>query len=161
MKKTILTPNLLLILLLVPVMNTFAQSEDELKAKLEKLNTKMGEAMIAGDYEKSLSFYAKDAISLPSYEPMLKGIEEIRKSSEAMSASGYKITAFKTHIKKIKTCGDMIIEIGKYEITMAMAGSTESINDHGKYITIWEKQADGSLKIKIDTWNTDVNPWMQ
>ncbi len=31
-------------------------------------------------------------------------------------------------------------------------------NDHGKYMTIWEMQDDGSLKVKVETWNTDVNP---
>jgi ketosteroid isomerase-like protein len=32
------------------------------------------------------------------------------------------------------------------------------MDDHGKYLTIWEKQKDGSLKIKIETWNSDVDP---
>jgi hypothetical protein len=31
--------------------------------------------------------------------------------------------------------------------------------DNGKYITIWEMQKDGSIKIKVETWNTDHNPW--
>jgi hypothetical protein len=26
-------------------------------------------------------------------------------------------------------------------------------------MTIWEMQDDGSMKIKVETWNTDVNPW--
>jgi hypothetical protein len=33
--------------------------------------------------------------------------------------------------------------------------------DQGKYITIWEEQPDGSMKIKVETWNTDTNPWAQ
>jgi hypothetical protein len=28
-------------------------------------------------------------------------------------------------------------------------------------MTIWEKQNDGSLKIKVETWNTDTNPWAE
>jgi len=34
------------------------------------------------------------------------------------------------------------------------------MEDHGKYLTIWEKQKDGSLKVKVETWNSDVNPAM-
>jgi ketosteroid isomerase-like protein len=34
------------------------------------------------------------------------------------------------------------------------------MEDTGKYLTLWEKQADGSLKIKVETWNTDKNPMM-
>ena len=160
MKKTILTPVVFILLLAIPALNTFAQSKDKLKTKLEKLGTELAEAMVAGDYEKSLSFYAEDAISLPSYEPMLMGVEEIRKSAEGMTASGVKVTSFETHIKEIQTCGDMIIEIGLYKISMSVPGSPESMSDHGKYMTIWEKQSDKTLKIKIETWNTDVNPWM-
>jgi hypothetical protein len=33
--------------------------------------------------------------------------------------------------------------------------------DNGKYITIWEIQKDGTPKIKVETWNTDNNPWAQ
>jgi ketosteroid isomerase-like protein len=40
-----------------------------------------------------------------------------------------------------------------------MPGNDKPMNDAGKYVTIWEKQKDGSLKIKIETWNTDSNPW--
>ncbi len=26
-------------------------------------------------------------------------------------------------------------------------------------MNVWEKQDDGSMKIKADIWNTDMNPW--
>jgi hypothetical protein len=32
------------------------------------------------------------------------------------------------------------------------------ISDKGKYLTIYERDANGSLKIKVETWNTDLNP---
>jgi hypothetical protein len=35
----------------------------------------------------------------------------------------------------------------------------EPFNDVGKYMTVYEIQEDGSLKIKAETWNTDLNPW--
>jgi ketosteroid isomerase-like protein len=34
-----------------------------------------------------------------------------------------------------------------------------NINDNGKYMTVWEKQSDGSWKVKAETWNSDNNPW--
>ena len=39
-----------------------------------------------------------------------------------------------------------------------MPGMEKPMDDHGKYLTIWEKQKDGSLKTKIEIWNSDVNP---
>jgi hypothetical protein len=35
------------------------------------------------------------------------------------------------------------------------------MEDHGKYVTVWEKQKGGALKIKVETWNSDINPWEQ
>jgi hypothetical protein len=28
-------------------------------------------------------------------------------------------------------------------------------------MNIWEVQDDGSMKLKAETWNTDVNPWQE
>jgi ketosteroid isomerase-like protein len=39
-----------------------------------------------------------------------------------------------------------------------MPGMDKPMDDHGKYLTIWEKQKDGSLKVKVETWNSDVQP---
>jgi ketosteroid isomerase-like protein len=32
------------------------------------------------------------------------------------------------------------------------------MKDHGKYLNVWQKQSDGSWKLRADTWNSDVNP---
>lgn len=159
MKKSILTSVVLFVLLSVPVLNVLSQTNEELKTKIEKLNSEMVKAMLAGDHEKNLALYTKDAISMPSYSPMITGIDEIRKSNLEMAKSGMKITSFEIVTKKITPSGNLIIEIGTYKMSMEMAGMKDPMNDNGKYITIWEKQDDGSLKIKVETWNTDVNPW--
>ena len=41
---------------------------------------------------------------------------------------------------------------------MTMPNMDKPMEDHGKYLTIWEKQKDGSLKVKVETWNSDVDP---
>jgi hypothetical protein len=33
-------------------------------------------------------------------------------------------------------------------------------DDHGKYLSVWKEDEDGQLKVKIETWNTDINPWI-
>ena len=39
-----------------------------------------------------------------------------------------------------------------------MPGVPNDVVEEGKYLTVWEKQADGSLKVKLETWNSDTNP---
>ena len=89
---------------------------------------------------------------------MHEGIAAIRKANEEMMKSGMKITSFEPVTLKVLVNGNMITEIGTYKISMSMPGMENPMQDHGKYLTIWEKQKDGSLKVKVETWNTDVDP---
>lgn len=135
-----------------------SQSSSDYKAKIESLNKEMTQYMIEGNTEKSLNFYTADAISLPSYSPILEGIANIRKANEDMAKTGSKINSCEFTTLKVIPNGNLITEIGTYKINMSMPGMDKAMDDHGKYLTIWEKQKDGSLKVKIDTWNSDINP---
>lgn len=137
---------------------SFSQTSAEYKAKIETINKEMVKYMLEGNTEKTLSLYASDAISLPSYEPMHEGIAAIRKASEEMSKSGWKCISFEPTTVKVLVNGNQITEIGLYKISFSMTGMDKPMDDHGKYLTVWEKQNDGSLKVKIETWNSDVNP---
>ena len=122
------------------------------------MNKEMVKNMLNGTLQNHFDIYAQDAISMPSYEPMHEGLPAIKKASEDMAKSGVKFTSFEPTIVKVLVNGNMITEIGKYKISMTMPGMEKPMDDHGKYLTVYEKQADGSLKIKIETWNSDVNP---
>jgi ketosteroid isomerase-like protein len=137
-----------------------AQDTADLKKKIQAMNDESAKKMISGD-ESMWANYAKDIISMPSYEPMLKGIDACKESYKKMTKSGMKMTAFKSVVTDIIDAGDYVVDIGTYKISMTVPGMDMPWDDHGKYMTIWEKQDDGSLKIKVETWNTDVNPWQE
>lgn len=132
------------------------QSARDYQAQIEELNKDMVKSVMAGEFNENL--YAEDAISLPSNEPMHEGIAEIRKANEDMAKTGIKISEFEPKILKVIPEGNLITEIGSYRMKFTMPGMEEPMEDRGKYLTIWEKQTDGSLKIKVETWNSDVNP---
>ena len=136
-----------------------AQTETEIKQKVEKLNKEMADAMIAGDHDKNLAFYTNDVISLPSYDKMMVGKMEIKNAMEKMKSSGWKVKSCNFETVSLETNGNIVTEIGKYRMEMAKEGMAMPMKDEGKYITRWEKQSDGSLKIKTEMWNSDINPW--
>jgi uncharacterized protein (TIGR02246 family) len=137
-----------------------AQSNDEIKDKIVKINQQMAKAMMEGNAQATLGFYTKDAISLPNYGEMVKGIDAIKKSNEAMASSGMKVNSMEFNTVMVNTYGNVVSEIGTYKMNATMPGMANPIDDTGKYLTLWEKQPDGSLKIKVETWNTDKNPMM-
>lgn len=148
----------MVLVMLFTTSTIYSQTNSEYKAKIEALNKEMATAMVQGDNQKTLSLYTPDAISMPSNEPMQEGIEAITKASEAMAKSGWKCNSFEPTTLKVMVNGNLITEIGAYKISMSMPGMDKPMDDHGKYLTIWEKQKDGSLKVKVETWNSDVQP---
>jgi ketosteroid isomerase-like protein len=138
-----------------------AQDLAELKKKVQAINDMYAEKMVSGEVDELWQHYTEDVIAMPSYEPMVKGLDANKKSWEEMKQSGVKMTAFKTLVTDIMKYGDLVVDIGTYEIAMSIPGMDQPWNDHGKYLTLWEMQDDGSMKIKVETWNTDVNPWME
>lgn len=149
------------VVVLFSATNGVSQSNEKYKSQIEKINKEMAAAMLSGNTEKTMSFYADDVISLPNYEKMLEGKDALRKSNEEMNKAGWKVTAFEPVTLKVMSCEKTITEIGTFKISFSMEGMDKPIEDVGKYLTIWEKQTDGSLKIKIETWNTDKNPMEQ
>ncbi len=134
------------------------QHEGGLMAEVEAFGDAIEKAMLAEDVETMLAMYADDAISLPNYGPRMDGVEAFRQHHEQMSGMGMKILSFSSDPSDVWSCGDQVIEIGTFEIELEMPGAPGPIDDHGKYMTVYVRDADGNLKIKAETWNTDVNP---
>ena len=137
------------------------QSARDYQLKIESLNKEMTKYMLEGNHEKSLSLYTTDAISMPSNEPMREGIAALRKGAEEMAKMNMKVTMFEPTTLKVIPDGKLITEIGTYKIKLTMPGVDQPVEDHGKYLTLWEKQTDGSLKVKVEIWNSDVSPTEQ
>lgn len=148
-----------IIVLAIISSSNFAQDVDKVKAKIEGMNKVYTRAMIDNDMDKMLSMYTNDIISMPSYQPTVKGITKVKELSEIQAKSGWKTNHFVLSITDIIVQGNLAIEIGNYD--MKMSAGAEEWADYGKYLTIWEEQKDGSMKIKVETWNTDANPWAQ
>ena len=136
----------------------YAQDEAELKAKFNEMNKKFSQMMVDGNHSEMLKWYADDAISMPSYQPMLRGIDALKKAQEMDEKSGTKITAFSLQTTDVMPAGDYFIEIGTYTISMEIP-EMGSIDDYGKYLNVWEQDGD-KWELKVDIWNTDMNPWM-
>jgi ketosteroid isomerase-like protein len=134
---------------------------DDLEKKVNAVNDEIAKLMNSGDSDKIWDYYSDDVISLPSYEPMIKGIEAARESAEKMEESGVKIVKFASNSTDIMKSGNMVVDIGTYKISMQIPEMDAPWDDHGKYLHIWEILDDGSMKLKVETWNTDVNPWME
>lgn len=123
---------------------------------IEDYNSMLAENMLAGNMSAAMSYYTDDAVSMPSNGPMLKGKEAIQNYSDEMAKSGVKFTAVKFTPTEIDGSASLAYEIGTYEMSMEIGPA--KVNDHGKYLSLWKKQTDGSWKVYGEIWNSSVEP---
>ncbi|MBK7629171.1 MAG: hypothetical protein IPJ23_00195 [Ignavibacteriales bacterium] len=83
--------------------------------------------------------YSDDIISMPSYQPTVKGLTKVRELSELQANSGWKTTHFEMNMTDIMLAGNLAIEIGNYNMKMSGPNAPEWA-DYGKYLTVWEEQ---------------------
>jgi ketosteroid isomerase-like protein len=151
--------SLICIALLFCISQIYAQIESELKAKFAETNKKFSQLMLDNDLEGILDHYADNSISLPSYQPMMRGHDAMREAHKKQhEQGGMKVTAFELTTTDVIAEGNMAIEIGTYTISMEIP-QMGAVDDYGKYMNVWENQG-GDWKLRADMWNTDQNPMM-
>lgn len=139
--------------------NVLAQNDmSKLKSMFQQLENEWSKAYIAGDANALASMYTDDAYSMPDNAPMMKGRDKILSSNKEEIQSGVKYTSLTAKTLDVYGSGDIAYEIGTYSLTYILPNMTESVTDKGKYLDVWQKQADGSWKIKADIWNSNINP---
>jgi len=115
-------------------------------------------AQFAKDFENQdaagvASYYTEDAKLLPPGSPLLEGRDAIRAFADGMFAAGCRSLDLKTG--DVVEAGDLAVEVGSFVMGIVPPGA-DPIQDVGKYVAIWRRQSDGSLKLIVDTFNSDT-----
>ena len=99
--------------------------------------------------------YAEDANSYGPNMPADRGKAAIRKSmTQAMGSPGFSLTWVVDKVEAARS-GDVGYSHGTYRLAMK-GPKGEDIQDHGNYVTIWKKQADGKWKVVEDIATSEV-----
>jgi ketosteroid isomerase-like protein len=137
---------------LIPMTLAFAAGTDE-KA-IRDADEAWSSAASAKDVDKTVAFYSADAVVMPPNAERVTTKEGIRKIWKDMLTDAK--VSWKTTKVEVSKSGDIGFTSGTYEVTMNDVVTGKPVNDHGKYLVVWEKQADGSWKCGADIWNSDI-----
>lgn len=127
------------------------------RSAIEAANARAAEALNKGDIESWLTLYKSDAVVLPPNQPAWRGIDGMRAGAQAM-LNEVAISGAALNVEDVKVSGDFAVETGTYTMTMTPKKGGKAMNDRGKYIVVWERQADGSWKAIRDIFNSDLPP---
>ena len=122
---------------------------------LRDLDAQWSKAAAAKDLEQTVAFYSDDAIVLPPNATSAATKETVRNLWKDLLAAPGLVISWRPSKVKLGHNGAMAWVSGAYELTMNDVGG-KPINDRGKYLEVWEKQADGNWKCAADMWNSDL-----
>ena len=120
---------------------------------VRKADADWSTAIGSKDIDAFMGYFAADGVLMMPNMPAMNGAEAIRAGvSPMMPAMSVSWTATNA---EVAASGDLAYTTGTYQASMTMPDGTTH-PDNGKYATIWKKQADGTWKVVVDIFNSDV-----
>ena len=108
----------------------------------------------AGDFNGWISLWTDDGIQLYPGAPARIGKEQIRAGMKPAFDQFILKIAITNHEARVS--GDLGFARGTYTLSMIPKARGETIEYDGKYLTIFERQADGSWKVARDCFNSNM-----
>jgi len=99
------------------------------------------------------SLYSDDGRFLPPNMEASEGRSAIQAAMQALLDMGAR--SLDVEPLDVREAGDLTIEYGRYTLGIEPEGA-ESVTDIGKYIVVHESQHDGSTKIILDIFNSNL-----
>jgi ketosteroid isomerase-like protein len=134
---------------------TAADTRASDEATLRNLDSEWSKAAGARDVDKTVSYYAADAIVMPPNIPALTTKEAIRGLWQSMLGSPGFSGGWNATRVEVARAGDLAYVSGTYEFTERDAGGGP-MTDKGKFLEVWKKQSDGSWKCVVDMFSSDL-----
>jgi uncharacterized protein (TIGR02246 family) len=117
-----------------------------IRDELDAINEGFGRAFAEQDADRLAAYYTDDARLLFHGTPIIRGRSAIEATMRAWVASGPQALVFETG--EVLVGGELVVDIG------TIVGPSS----RSKYVVVYERQADGSLRIAVDAATSDGTP---
>ncbi len=122
---------------------------------LRELDEHWSKAAATKDVDLTIAFYSNNALVLPPNAASAATKEAIRNVWKDLLATPGLVIRWEPDKVRLAKSGEMAWVNGTYKLT-TNDPSGKPVEDHGKYLEVWEKQADGNWKCRADMWNSDL-----
>jgi uncharacterized protein (TIGR02246 family) len=128
-------------------------SDEDVTAAVNALWDEYEASQMAGDPDRWIALWTDEGVKMPPDTPAIEGTDQIYARAQRSMADPVDemvITALET-----QSFGDMAYSRGVFSVTFTMDETGEQISEDGKFMTILQRQPDGSWKIHryIHNWN--------
>jgi uncharacterized protein (TIGR02246 family) len=123
---------------------------------IRDLDVQWSKAAVARDLDATVSYYSDDASLLAPNSPIATGKSAIRAVWATMLVPDISVS-WEPGKVEVSLSDDLAYDVGTYQLTMKDPKGN-STADHGKFVEVWKKQADGNWKVAADMFNSDLPP---
>ena len=120
---------------------------------IKDTDARFAETFNRGDINALMGVHAEDFLLLPPNSPAERGAEAATSSFQGLMDAGWKNISFST--VEFGSDGGLGYHVGQYsaDVPTEDGGTTK---EKGKYIDIYKRLPDGSWKIHVTIFNSDV-----
>jgi ketosteroid isomerase-like protein len=126
-------------------------------AELMQLSREWSDLVSTAPIEEWIGLWAEDAVLMPPDLPPIRGRAAIREYVEAAAQVPGSHISWVPEEVHVARSGDMAYMIERNVITVNDSLG-DQITAHGKVITVWRKDSDGSWRNVVDMWNAAPPP---
>ncbi len=128
----------------------------EHRATLDAYRTALAGAYLRGKADDAVRPLADSVRLMPAYQKCIFGKTDAATYYQAF-LKRFAVRAYERSPIEVADLGQRVMEIGRFTMTVATRGS-EPHTFAGKYLDLWEKSPDGTLKLHTTAWNHDERP---
>jgi uncharacterized protein (TIGR02246 family) len=130
---------------------------DEARAAIAAANVAFSQALVRGDAQAMAAIFAEDGEIIPAMEPgFVTGRAAIAAYQEKRVRARRYLEANIT-TRGLGVSGDVAWETGTSQVTFQQ-GESAPVTVTGRYLAVWQRQADGSWRIRAELPVTDPVP---
>lgn len=123
---------------------------------LRDLDAQWSQTAGAKDLDGTVAFYTADAVVMPGDAPIADTRQTIRELWAPMLAPNASVS-WQVNQAEMAQSGDLGYARGVYQL-VTKDGAGKATTEHGKFLEVWKKQADGKWKCAIDSFSADAPP---
>ncbi len=124
------------------------------ESTIRDLDAQWSKTAAAKDLDGTISYYSDDATVLPPNAPLATGTQAIRAVWAPMVTPDTSLSWQASKVEVARS-GDLAYIVGTYQLS-AKDAQGNPVPDHGKFVEVWKKQADGKWKVVADIFNSDL-----
>ncbi|MGA8142818.1 MAG: DUF4440 domain-containing protein [Candidatus Acidiferrales bacterium] len=124
------------------------------ESAIRDLDAQWSKTAGARDVDGAVSFYSDDATLLPPNAPLAADKQSIRAEWTELLAPDSSLS-WRSSKVDVARSGDLAYSTGAYQMSLKNPQG-KLIEDHGKFLEVWKKQADGKWKVVADVYNSDL-----